>query len=188
MNKEKGRPKMDKGEIINHENDGRCNVKRFHVTHEETVNASAKETFALACPVEELKWIDKWQFQMIYSDSGRNENNCIFREEMSGLFVLNLPEIATYWYTTLYDKQGYRFHAVLVSGEVAIGKFEFEMETMSAKKVRACWSLTFTSLGEDGNRLFDEGFKGRMKGMLTFLGASAKHYLEKSEMLRMGDA
>ena len=59
---------------------------------------------------------------------------------------------------------------------------------MSEKKVRACWGLTFTSLGEDGNRLFDEGFKGRMKGMLTFLGASAKHYLEKGEMLRMGDA
>ena len=38
-----------------HENDGRFHAKRFHVTLEETVNASAGDTSALACPVEELK-------------------------------------------------------------------------------------------------------------------------------------
>ena len=178
---------MDQEQIHNPDGDGRCKAKRFHVTHEETVNAYAEEAFALACPVEELKWIDKWEFQMIYSESGRNENNCIFRERMSSLFVLNSPEIATYWYTTLYDKEEYRFHAVLVSGENAIGKFEFGIEVLGERKIRACWDLRFTALGEQGNRLFDQVFDSRMKGMLSFLGASAKHYLEKGEMLRMGE-
>lgn len=178
---------MDQERINNTEGEGPCKVKRIHVTHEETVNASPEEAFALACPVEELKWIDKWEFQMIYSDSGRNENNCIFREQMSSLFVLNSPEIATYWYTILYDKEEYGFHAVLVSGENAIGKFEFGVKVLGERKIRACWNLTFTALGEQGNRLFDQGFESRMKGMLSFLGESAKHYLEKGEMLRMGD-
>ena len=170
-----------------HENEGQCDVKRFHVTHEETVNASAEEAFALACPVEELKWIDGWEFQMIYSDSGRNENNCIFREQMSSLFVLNSPELSTHWYTTRYDTDGYRFHAVLVSGDLAIGKFEFEIEILGQRKTRMCWDLTFTSLSQDGNKVFEQDLETRMKGMLSFLGASAKHYLEKGEMLRTGN-
>ncbi|NOY70147.1 MAG: hypothetical protein GXP53_11815 [Deltaproteobacteria bacterium] len=56
--------------------------------------ADADAVFALACPVEELKWIYKWEFDMIFSCSGKNETNCIFKESMSGLFVLNSPENA----------------------------------------------------------------------------------------------
>jgi hypothetical protein len=37
------------------------------------VRARADECFALACPVAELAWIDNWQFHLLYSDSGRNE-------------------------------------------------------------------------------------------------------------------
>jgi hypothetical protein len=160
-------------------------AKRFHVTHKDRIKAPADQCFSLACPVEELKWIDNWQFDMIYSDSGKNENNCIFREYMSGLFVLNLPELSTYWYTTLYDTESHRFHALLLYGDRATGKFEFEVKGEGKDYSIATWKLTYTALNNSGNNLADESLRDRMFGMLSFLAQSAKHYLEAGEMLKI---
>jgi len=150
------------------------------------IQADPDTVFALACPKEELKWIDQWHYDMIYSDSGKNENNCIFREKMSGLFVLNKPDIDTFWYTTLYDRQSRRFHSLLIYSNVAVGKFEFEASDMVKGISEAVWCLTYTSLNEQGNRLADSGLKDRMTGMLRFLAESAKYYLETGRMLKVG--
>lgn len=148
------------------------------------IQAEPDAVFALACPKEELKWIDQWQYDMIYSDSGKNENNCIFKEKMSGLFVLNAPDIETYWYTTLYDQQLLLFHALLIYGNAAVGKFEFDVTGNGHRNAKADWRLTFTALNEKGNRLADEALKDRMTAKLQFLGESAKHFLETGNILR----
>ncbi len=149
------------------------------------IQAEPSAVFALACPKEELKWIDQWQYDMIYSDSGKNENNCIFKEKMSGLFVLNAPDIETYWYTTLYDQKSFHFHALLIYGNLAVGKFEFVVSDTDDGSSKADWRLTFTALNENGNRVADEALKDRMTAKLQFLGESAKHYLETGNMLKI---
>jgi hypothetical protein len=150
-----------------------------------TIQGEPSAVFALACPKEELKWIDQWQYDMIYSDSGKNENNCIFKEKMSGLFVLNAPDIETCWYTTLYDQQLLRFHALLIYGNAAVGKFEFDATDTGDGNANANWNLTFTALNENGNRLADDALIDRMTAKLQFLGESAKHYLETGNMLKI---
>jgi len=167
----------------------KSNNKKFKAIRVSThynikIAAKANSVFTLACPKEELKWIDQWQYDMIYSDSGKNENNCIFCEKMSGLFVLNSPDIKTYWYTTLYDQQSFRFHALLLYGNVAAGKFEFEVTVVEEESSIADWRLTYTALNEKGNLLADDALEKRMTGKLQFLGESAKYYLETGNMLR----
>ena len=166
-------------------------IKKFPATRVSasakiTIKADADAMFALTCPKEELKWIDQWQYEMIFSDSGKNENNCIFKESMSGLFVLNAPDIDTYWHTTLYDHVSRRFHALLIYGSAAAGKFEFDAKDSGNGISEASWGLTFTALNEQGNRFADDTLKDRMSGMLQFLGESAKHYLETGKMLKTG--
>lgn len=160
------------------------NAIRVSTHYNIKIAAVADAVFALACPKEELKWIDQWQYEMIYSDSGKNENNCIFKEKMSGLFVLNTPDIDTYWYTTLYDRQLLRFHALLIYGNLAVGKFEYEVSDTGNGKSEANWYLTFTALNENGNSHADAALKDRMTAKLQFLGESAKHYLETGNILR----
>ncbi|MCD6584520.1 MAG: hypothetical protein J7K96_02045 [Desulfobacteraceae bacterium] len=92
---------------------------RISTTFNIKIQADPDAVFALACPKEELKWIDRWQYDMIYSDSGKTENNCIFREKMSGRFVLNATDIDTYWHTTLYYRLSRRFHSLLIYGNAA---------------------------------------------------------------------
>ncbi|MFZ2634282.1 MAG: hypothetical protein WA081_14335 [Desulfosalsimonadaceae bacterium] len=167
------------------------NSKNFSAARVSTqftirIQAAPDALFALACPKEELKWIDQWQYEMIYSDSGKNENNCIFKEKLSGLFVLNAPGVDTYWHTTLYDRESRRFHALLIYGNAGAGKFEFEIADSDNGASKADWRLTFTALNDQGNRLADAALKDRMTGMLQFLGESAKHYLETGNMLKTG--
>ena len=159
-------------------------AKRVQVSHEEKIRTTPDECFALACPVEELKWINNFQFDMIYSDSGRNEINCIFREDMSGVFVMNVPGLSTYWQTTQYDPAGHRFHALLMYGGRATGKFEWEVKDDGDGICTATWNLTYTALNEEGNDIADESLKDRMSMQLDFLAKSAKHYLEIGEMLK----
>lgn len=159
-------------------------AKRFQVTHEEKIKTTPDACFALACPVEELKWINNWQFDMIYSDSGRNEVNCIFREDMSAAFVLNAPGLPTYWQTVVYDAAGHRFHALLIYGDRATGKFEWHVTDDGDGICSAVWNLTYTALNQAGNDIADDSLKDRMSLMLIHLASSAKHYLETGEMLK----
>jgi hypothetical protein len=158
-------------------------AKRYTVEHTVHINADPDAVFALACPVEELKWIRNWSFDMIYSVSGRNENNCIFKEYMSGVFVLNLPDTPTYWHTTRYDKVARRFHALLIYGDLAAGKFEFYVTQNGNDAATVDWRLIFTTLTEAGNHIADESLKERLSGMLNFLAESARHYLETGTIL-----
>jgi hypothetical protein len=150
------------------------------------VRASADECFALACPVAELAWIDNWQFHLLYSDSGRNEDDCIFIEAVSGIAVHRAARSDTYWYTTLYDSAARRFHAVLLTGAFIIGKWSFAVDAIGDGTSRMRWVLMHTGLNEEGNRIIlERGFEARVANMLHFLSRSATHFMESGDILRL---
>jgi hypothetical protein len=60
--------------------------------HEETIKATMEKLFPLACPVAEYKWIDGWDFEMVYSECGAMEKHCIFRERLTGAFLFADPD------------------------------------------------------------------------------------------------
>ena len=164
-------------------NENNFKAKRYTVSHQVTIKAAPDDAFALACPVEELKWIRNWQFEMVYSKSGHNELNCIFEGDISGLLVLNTPGLSTVWQTTRYDRSSGQFHALLIWGEKATGNFEFQVDDNSDGTTKAQWQLTYTALNAEGNKLADEALNDRLFGMVSFLAECAKHYLETGEML-----
>lgn len=154
--------------------------------HEMVVRADPDECFALACPVAELDWIDGWQFDLTYSDSGKNEDDCIFLEPASGLAVHRTVGANTTWYTTLYDTESRRFHAVLLTRDFVIGRWSLEVDDLGAGRSRFRWSLTYSGLNEQGNRIIREnGFEQRVLNMERFLALSAKRYLETGEIERL---
>ena len=160
--------------------------KSAGASHEIVVRVNADECFALACPVAELDWIDNWQFHLLYSDSGRNEDDCIFIEAMSGFGVHRKPRSDTYWYTTLYDSAARRFHAVLLTGDFIIGRWSFVVNAIGNGNSRMRWALMYTGLNEEGNRIIlESGFETRVANMLRFLANSARHFTETGDILRL---
>lgn len=160
--------------------------KSAGASHEIMVRGGADECFALACPVAELDWIDSWQFHLLHSDSGRNEDDCIFIEAVSGFAVHRVAGADTYWYTTLYDPVARRFHAVLLTGDFVIGRWSLEVDAIGNGNSRMRWALMDTGLNEQGNQIIlESGFETRIANMLRFLANSAKHFMETGEILRL---
>ncbi len=158
--------------------------KRVVCSHEEKIKAPAGDIFPLACPVEELKWIDGWQYEMVYSKSGGNETHCIFTEAFSGPVLFDAP-ITTTWFTTLYDPENTRVQFVLAAGDKALIKLDIDLKDAEDGAASCRWRFTFTTLNEEANRAVDETIEEKIMAILTFLGSSLKHYCETGEILKM---
>jgi hypothetical protein len=161
-------------------------VRRQGVEHEIILKGDIDECFALACPVAELLWIDGWHFDLIYSESGKNETGCVFLEPSSGLSMLRVPGANTYWYVTRYDTDEYRFDAVWLTRDLTIARWEVSMTDLGGGQTRIHWHLTLTGLGEEGNQIMAEpGLDRRVKRGLSFIATSIKHYVETGAIYRL---
>lgn len=160
-------------------------AKRVHCTHKERIEAPVDQVFPLACPIEEYKWIDGWQCNMICSESGKIEDDCIFTEDMIAPFLLGPDVGPTTWVTTLYDTEGFCVHFVLITS-VTVAEYEIDMEDLGSGATSVKWDFTFTSLNGKGSELIDENTQDKMLAMLAFAGQSLKYYCETGEMLKMG--
>lgn len=121
---------------------------------------------------------------MVYTKSGVNENNCIFREDSSGAILFSSP-VTTMWITTLHDPENSRVQFVLVSGEMAVIKLYIELKDLGNGISSTHWQFTFTSLTEES---IDETTEGKLLKILTFLAKALKHYCETGDILRMNNS
>jgi hypothetical protein len=152
--------------------------------HQETIAAPPEQIFPLLCPIEEYKWIDGWDCELVYSESGVVEDNCIFREEMSPrLFGSSAP---TTWITTLHDPDHFRRHFVILNDEL-VRKAEVSIEDSGNGVSTVRWTTVATTLNQKGNQGFPE-LEAKLQLMLSFLGSSLRHYCETGEMLRSGES
>ena len=161
-------------------------AKRATVRIQATMQGSADEIFALACPVRELEWIEDWQFDLIHSVSGYNENHNIFVEPTSAVMTLRSPFAQTYWYTTRWDRQRHHFHALLLTDDFMVGKWEFEGEQRPDGSLSGSLQLTYTALNERGNAIINEpGFESRGRQMLQFVLASLRCFVDTGKMYKV---
>ena len=54
-------------------------MKSLTYTHEFSVTAPPDRVFPLLCPVREYEWIPTWRCEMLHSQSGVAEEDCVFR-------------------------------------------------------------------------------------------------------------
>ena len=163
------------------------NVRRAG-RHEETIEATMEKLFPLGCPVAEYKWIDGWDFEMVYSECGAMEKHCIFRERMTGAFLLADPHLETTWVVCDNDRDARWLRAVLTAGDRAAAMFEVDGQEQGDGSTKVTWSFTITGLNEDGNQALAALEPARIDTMLGFLGKSIKHYCETGEKLPAKDA
>ena len=158
--------------------------KRTVTHHVEKIKASPQQIFPLLCPMQEYKWIDGWQCEMVHSDSGAVENNCVFKEEKTSPILFDLV-IPTHWIVSLYDPEKYRIQFVLLMGTMAIAKVDVEIQGLGGQLSSIAWTFMITSLSEEANRNINETTKRKAKLLLSILAQSLKHYCETGELLRL---
>ncbi len=140
--------------------------------------APPDRVFPLLCPVREHEWIEPWQCEMLHSDSGVAEKDCVFRTNPPG-------EPSDVWIVSHYEP---------------ISKIEF-VRVNSIRTMRLTISLTdngdgttraendqlLVSLNEEGNQSLDAiaaGFAFEMRMGEEMMN----HYLTSGQRLPLQDA
>lgn len=158
-------------------------AKRIRIATRDSIRAPVSRVFPLACPYEEYKWIDGWDCDIIYSDSGKVEDGCIFTETRSAPLLHDSDSGATTWVAVLHDPESYRLHFVLMT-DISVIKYEIDMEDAGGGATTIKLDLTLTALNERGNQFIENGGGEKVGAMLAGLGHMLKHYCETGRMLR----
>ena len=58
-------------------------ARRKVQNYKGTFSASPEKLFPLLCPARECDWIQGWDCELIYTDSGYAEDNCVFQTRPS---------------------------------------------------------------------------------------------------------
>ncbi|MBI2571096.1 MAG: hypothetical protein HYV63_29165 [Candidatus Schekmanbacteria bacterium] len=148
-------------------------AKRVVVEHEQALPASADKVFPLLCPKREYDWIENWKCEILYSDSGYAEKDCVF---------VNLATYET-WVLTRHEPENYLFEAAVFANHVVM-KVELSLfdrpDGTSSVKARC----TATAVTHVGNWFVGGSARNRLKTRLQKLFSQLEHYLITGEMLR----
>lgn len=155
---------------------GKRLVKRF----ESPVAGSAKEIFPLLCPVLEYDWIEIWACEMIYSESGVAENNCVFTTDLGG-------RGRAVWVCTRHEPEGLAVEYLVTYPETHVERLEARVEKNGPDACTVHWKRTLTGLTDEGNGLVELYANEMLPKIQEALARSLDHYARTGRMLKGAD-
>lgn len=116
------------------------------------LNAPPETVFPLLCPVLEAEWVPDWVLEMVISQSGVCEQECIF---ITPPEMPSEPE-KSIWVVTKYEPDNWALEMYKVTPEHTISKLEISLVGNSSNTTTAHISYEITSLGAVGDRFMEE--------------------------------
>jgi hypothetical protein len=152
-------------------------AKRITRTYRQTINAPPDKVFPLLCPVREAEWLDGWQYEMIYSESGFVEEGAVFSTP-------HPEEEDTVWVVTRHDqvKRIVDFTRFTHNSRTCVLKIFLTPKDNTSSYVDI--SYTYTAVSPAGNDFFDDFTESIFLEAVTFWETSMNHFLETGEKLR----
>jgi hypothetical protein len=150
-------------------------AKRCFLYAKQRLNSSPDKVFPLLCPTKEYDWIETWKCDLIFSDSGLAEPDCIFKT--------NFPSEGEETWITDRIEPNKIIQFIRVSEHQVI-RFCISLTDNRNDTTTAKWEQTITALNKEGN-LYVENcsipeFEKKIKGLEMMIN----HYLNTGEMYR----
>ena len=138
------------------------------------VQASPDEVFPLLCPVREYDWIATWKCDVLHSESGVAEKDCVFTTAFHDgpmTWVVSRYEPPTRIEFTCFVPGLFVMRLeIAVSGDAGASTLE--------------WTRRWLALGEQGEEWIAARTEGEYEHMMAMLRDSLRHYLATGDMLR----
>lgn len=147
--------------------------KRVRFAHPMTVLAPPEEIFPLLCPVREFDWIPHWDCEVIYTESGIAERNCVFQTNKPG-------EGVDTWVVSHFEPP-MRISFVRVDPKRAIQYDIFLQAAGEATKLD--WIQEITALNDEGDRFVAEQKESDFAAMIEKVEAMLEYFLRHGEPL-----
>lgn len=152
-------------------------AKRITQEYNHTVTAPPAKVFPLLCPVREYDWIDGWTCDLIYSDTGVAENNCVFTTD----FPRGGEET---WVVSHYDPEQYVIQFVIVSPNAYVMKLDISLNESQENSTNVLWKTTFTGLTREGNAFIEKYCEETNSARMELLFKVLEHYCATGKMLK----
>lgn len=185
----------------NQKTSNKYNYAMIKGKHIKIVNASPSKIFHLLCPIEEYKWIPKWQCEVLHSKSGHAELGCVFKEDFTSSFIFNtkigaifwgitrshllspkLPE--TIWNISKYDLNSHRIQFTVETENIATIIYDVDIIELGKESSEVTWYYQFTPLNKQGLQMINSSTKRKVELTLKFLGETLAHYCKTGDMLK----
>ena len=144
-------------------------AKRATTTYTGHLSFPPDAVFPLLCPVREYEWLDGWRCELIYSDSGVAEDNCIFKTAHAG---------DRFWSVSRYEPPK-RIEFTTFVPNAVVTRLMLSL-TPAGGGTDLQWTRIFTGLSVLGNESVGT-WKTEVDAQLT---RKLEHYLKTGTMLR----
>lgn len=155
--------------------------QRISRSYTQKINTAAKEIFPLLCPQKELEWLDGWNYEMIYSQSGFAEEDAVFKTKHEG-------DVNTIWIVTKYDKENFIIEFVRLTWETVVVKIHIHIFEIDENSSDVYVEYSFTTITEKGNEFVEGKSDKQFDKMMRWWEKSMNYYLETGRKLLMLDS
>ena len=136
---------------------------RVQLVGHQHIAAPPEQVFPLMCAVREYEWVDGWDTDIIYTESGISEAGAIFRIPAPHSVVGGDISVITDY------EPPHRFKAVAVGAhQVAIFEGHFSANNQGHTDIR--WDACFTALDETGDRMLNDFDQAAWQANLKTVG------------------
>ncbi|HEY1406758.1 MAG TPA: hypothetical protein VF857_09130 [Spirochaetota bacterium] len=149
-------------------------LKRMTKKNSMILAGTPEKVFPLLCPIREYEWIEGWACDLIFSDSGLIEQDCIFITR----FGDGTPET---WHVSHYEKN--RFICFIRMTDFRTVRFEITLTDNHDGSSTAIWTQTFTALNERGNTSIESMDNDLFTAQIRLREQQLNHYLNTGTML-----
>lgn len=151
--------------------------RRVTRSYRQTINGDPETVFPLLCPVREVEWLDGWQHQMIYSESGLAEKGAIFSTPSD-------VEADTVWVITRHDAAAKSIQFVRFTPDSRVCVLDIAVRPKGVERSYVDISYTFTGVTKAGNAFVDGYTEETFLDAVTFWEKSMNHFLLTGERLQ----
>jgi hypothetical protein len=135
-----------------------------------TFPARAEEVFIQLCPSREADWIPGWDCELVFTESGYAEEDCIFRTDETSV---SGPGV---WVISHHEPP--RLLEIVRFVPSMVIKLRAVLSETPDRTTEGLWTIVLTGLDQEGNALIEQIPKDAYDGLLPMLA----RYLETGEM------
>jgi hypothetical protein len=139
------------------------------------VSETPEKVFPLLCPVREYDWIETWQCEMVHSESGFAELDCVFKTRHG--------DVEDFWQVSKYQPN--ELIEFVVSSKFRVMRYQFKLSLEGSGGTKVEIEQVATALSKVGeDYVEDTHFELHMKTLEIMLN----HYLTTGTMMNNEEA
>lgn len=149
---------------------------RISLSYTQTIFANVSQVFPMLCPVKESLYLSDWKADVLFSESGVNEKDCVFKTSHAG-------QHETFWYTIKHDFEKKVVEFIRITPEHLAVRIHIYLEEVQPQKTLMHIEYLFTSLGESGEAYIKHHAKDSFQQSMHHWEAALNYFLSTGECL-----